>query len=93
MSDDKLTALYGESSVEAAAKRDQALALLFARSGWTQEQLAENFITTVIKIESLSIFCNTPDGVISGHPEITYTAESLATRHAPALARSPARRA
>jgi len=32
---------YGESSVEAAAKRDQAMARLFYRSGWTQEELAE----------------------------------------------------
>jgi len=32
---------YGESSTEAAAKRDQALAKLFCRSGWTQEELAE----------------------------------------------------
>lgn len=36
----RLTALYGETSVEAAAKRDQALARLFERSKWTQEQLA-----------------------------------------------------
>lgn len=32
---------YGESSTEAAAKRDQALAKLFYRSQWTQEELAE----------------------------------------------------
>ena len=32
---------YGESSAEAAAKRDQALAALFYRCGWTQEQLAK----------------------------------------------------
>lgn len=32
---------YGESSTEAAAKRDQALAKLFYRSGWTQEELAD----------------------------------------------------
>jgi hypothetical protein len=32
---------YGESSTEAAAKRDQALARLFYRSGWTQEELAK----------------------------------------------------
>lgn len=32
---------YGDSPTEAAAKRDQALARLFTRSGWTQEQLAE----------------------------------------------------
>lgn len=31
---------YGDSSTEAAAKRDQALAKLFYRSGWTQEELA-----------------------------------------------------
>jgi len=31
---------YGDSSAEAAAKRDQAMALLFARSNWTQEELA-----------------------------------------------------
>src|SRR5262245_56778888 len=36
----KLRELYGESSAEASAKRDQAMALLFRRSGWTQEQLA-----------------------------------------------------
>jgi transcriptional regulator with XRE-family HTH domain len=37
----QLRALYGASSAAAAAKRDQALALLFYRSGWTQEELAE----------------------------------------------------
>lgn len=37
----RLRELYGESSVEAAAKRDQAMARLFARSNWTQEELAE----------------------------------------------------
>jgi len=36
----KLREQYGDSSVEAAAKRDQALAVLFYRSGWTQEELA-----------------------------------------------------
>jgi hypothetical protein len=36
----KLAETYGETSIEAAAKRDQALALLFHRSGWTQEELA-----------------------------------------------------
>jgi transcriptional regulator with XRE-family HTH domain len=36
----RLRELYGDSSVEAAAKRDQAMALLFIRSGWTQEKLA-----------------------------------------------------
>ena len=35
----RLRELYGESSVE--AKRDQALAQLFARSGWTQEELGK----------------------------------------------------
>lgn len=37
----RLRELYGENSTQAAAKRDQALAVLFARSGWTQEQLAQ----------------------------------------------------
>lgn len=32
---------YGDNSKEAGAKRDQALALLFARSKWTQEELAK----------------------------------------------------
>jgi hypothetical protein len=36
----RLRDTYGDSSVEAAAKRDQAMALLFARSNWTQEELA-----------------------------------------------------
>ena len=36
----RLRALYGDSSAEAAAKRDQAMADLFWRSGWTQEDLA-----------------------------------------------------
>lgn len=36
-----LRRLYGDSSTEAIAKRDQAMALLFARSGWTQERLAQ----------------------------------------------------
>lgn len=37
----KLRELYGDSSAEASAKRDQALAVLFYRSGWTQEELAK----------------------------------------------------
>lgn len=37
----RLRELYGESSAEAVGKRDQALALLFARSNWTQEELAK----------------------------------------------------
>jgi hypothetical protein len=36
----RLRELYGETSKEANAKREQALATLFFRSGWTQEQLA-----------------------------------------------------
>jgi len=36
-----LRATYGDSSVDAAAKRDQALAHLFYRSNWTQEELAK----------------------------------------------------
>jgi hypothetical protein len=36
----RLRDLHGDSPVQAAAKRDQAMALLFARSGWTQEELA-----------------------------------------------------
>lgn len=32
---------YGDSSKEAVARRDQALAALFYRSGWTQEELAK----------------------------------------------------
>jgi transcriptional regulator with XRE-family HTH domain len=37
----RLRELYGDSSVETAAKRDMALAKLFYRSGWTQEELAK----------------------------------------------------
>jgi len=37
----ELRRLYGDSSTEAIAKRDQAMALLFARTGWTQERLAQ----------------------------------------------------
>src|SRR5262249_24824395 len=36
----KLRQMYGDKSNEAAAKRNQALAALFYRSCWTQEQLA-----------------------------------------------------
>lgn len=36
----RLHELYGDSQKTAGAKRDQALAVLFARSGWTQEKLA-----------------------------------------------------
>jgi hypothetical protein len=36
----RLRELYGDNSAEAAAKRDQAMADLFRRSGWTQEKLA-----------------------------------------------------
>jgi len=38
---EELRHLYGDSNIEAAAKRDQALADLFRRSHWTQEQLAK----------------------------------------------------
>jgi|SRR5215475_1435956 len=38
---EELRRLYGDSNVEAVAKRDQALAELFHRSGWTQERLAQ----------------------------------------------------
>jgi hypothetical protein len=34
-------AFYGDSSIQATAKGDQALAILFCRSGWTEEQLAK----------------------------------------------------
>lgn len=37
---DQLRELYGDTSKEAGAKADQALARLFFRSGWTQEKLA-----------------------------------------------------
>jgi hypothetical protein len=37
---DGLRATYGETSAQAGAQADQALAALFVRSGWTQEQLA-----------------------------------------------------
>ena len=36
----ELRRLYGNSDTGAIAKRDQSMALLFHRSGWTQEQLA-----------------------------------------------------
>ena len=41
----RLRELYGDRSIE-AAKRDQAMAVLFIRSGWTQEKLAEKEGTT-----------------------------------------------
>ena len=37
----KLRETYGDNSIEAAAKRDQAIAILFYRSGWTEERLAK----------------------------------------------------
>lgn len=37
----RLRELYGDSNAEAVAKRDQALAVFFYRSGWTQEHLAK----------------------------------------------------
>jgi hypothetical protein len=37
----KLREACGDNSIEAAAKRDQAIAILFYRSGWTQERLAK----------------------------------------------------
>jgi transcriptional regulator with XRE-family HTH domain len=36
-----LDQIYGTNAASAAAKRDQALAALFAESGWTQEELAD----------------------------------------------------
>jgi len=36
-----MSAFYGDSSIDVAAKRDQALALLFYRSGWTEDQVAK----------------------------------------------------
>jgi hypothetical protein len=38
---DRLRERYADSSVDSTAKRDRALALLFYRSGWTQEKLAK----------------------------------------------------
>jgi len=38
---ERIRSTYGDSGIEAAAKRDQALAALMHRSGWTQEQLAQ----------------------------------------------------
>jgi hypothetical protein len=38
---EQIRATYGENSTEAGALRDQALAKLFYRSGWTQEELAK----------------------------------------------------
>lgn len=38
---DDIRATYGDSNAEAHAMRDQALAALFHRSGWTQEELAK----------------------------------------------------
>lgn len=38
---DEIRATYGDSNAEAHALRDQALATLFHRSGWTQEELAK----------------------------------------------------
>lgn len=37
----ELKATYGDNTTEAGAKREQALAQLFYRSGWTQEELAK----------------------------------------------------
>ena len=37
----ELAALYGNTLNEMVARRDQALARLFARSGWTQEKIAK----------------------------------------------------
>jgi hypothetical protein len=37
----KLSELYGESDAQLKAKRDQAFAAFFHRTGWTQEQLAK----------------------------------------------------
>jgi hypothetical protein len=38
---EEIRATYGDSSAEAAAKRDQALAALFYRCGWTLEEVAK----------------------------------------------------
>ena len=38
---ERIRETYGDSTVEAGAKRDQALAGLFYMSGWTQQELAE----------------------------------------------------
>lgn len=37
---ERIRETYGDNNVEAGAQRDQALARLFYRSGWTQERLA-----------------------------------------------------
>ena len=37
----KLRNSYGDNSIDATAKRDQATAILFYRSGWTEERLAK----------------------------------------------------
>jgi hypothetical protein len=38
---EQIAATYGDNAAEAGALRDQALAALYWRSGWTQEELAE----------------------------------------------------
>jgi hypothetical protein len=38
---ERIRSTYGDSSFESGALRDQALAALFYRSGWTQEELAK----------------------------------------------------
>jgi hypothetical protein len=63
----RLHELYGQSSAEAAAKRDQALALLFYRSGWTQEELAKKEDKSQSQIQRQLLFGRflnfTPKGV------------------------------
>lgn len=51
-----LEELYGNSSAGAAAKRDQALADLFCRSGWTLEQLAKKEGITLRSIGRRMLF-------------------------------------
>ncbi len=64
----ELRKIYGETSGQAGAKREQALALLFKRSGWTQEQLAKKEGKSQSQIQRALLFGEflniTPNGVI-----------------------------
>src|ERR1700738_4646023 len=67
----KLGDAHGDRSREIAAKRDQALAILFYRSGWSEERLAKKEDSThqwVSDRMRFGRFLNFVNSLVEPHP-------------------------